>query len=349
MASESRNLAQQRREKDGIVYFERGILTGRDGRRYQRYAIQTHFVEVGESAAELVKKYVLPLAQPGDVLSITAKVMAMCTGNVRRMEDMKLGFFAKHMAKFAGINSTGVGMHEPYKLQLVIDMVGLPRVLLAAFCSAVTKLFGKKGVFYKVCGHEVEGIDGLIHISDLSWTKKIKHPGEFTSVGAEIEVVVLEVDKENRRLSLGHKQLEENPWNEFEGQFAVDSVHEGTITEMTDKGAVVSLGENVEGFAPMRQLVKEDGTTATVGEKLPFKVIEFSKATKRITLSHTRLFEEAKRAERAEQAAEKKASAEATKSSMKKINASVEKTTLGDIAGLAELKDAMEAAAKEEK
>ncbi len=194
-----------------------------------------------------------------------------------------------------------------------------------------------------------EGIDGLIHISDLSWTKKIKHPGEFTSVGAEIEVVVLEVDKENRRLSLGHKQLEENPWNEFEGQFAVDSVHEGTITEMTDKGAVVSLGENVEGFAPMRQLVKEDGTTATVGEKLPFKVIEFSKATKRITLSHTRLFEEAKRAERAEQAAEKKASAEATKSSMKKINASVEKTTLGDIAGLAELKDAMEAAAKEEK
>jgi small subunit ribosomal protein S1 len=160
---------------------------------------------------------------------------------------------------------------------------------------------------------------------------------------------VLEVDKENRRLSLGHKQLEENPWNEFEGQFAVDSVHEGTITEMTDKGAVVSLGENVEGFAPMRQLVKEDGTTATVGEKLPFKVIEFSKATKRITLSHTRLFEEAKRAERAEQAAEKKASAEATKSSMKKINASVEKTTLGDIAGLAELKDAMEAAAKEEK
>ena len=212
-------------------------------------------------------------------------------------------------------------------------------------CKAKVRNFTNFGVFVEI----EEGIDGLIHISDLSWTKKIKHPGEFTSVGAEIEVVVLEVDKENRRLSLGHKQLEENPWNEFEGQFAVDSVHEGTITEMTDKGAVVSLGENVEGFAPMRQLVKEDGTTATVGEKLPFKVIEFSKATKRITLSHTRLFEEAKRAERAEQAAEKKASAEATKSSMKKINASVEKTTLGDIAGLAELKDAMEAAAKEEK
>ena len=212
-------------------------------------------------------------------------------------------------------------------------------------CKAKVRNFTNFGVFVEI----EEGIDGLIHISDLSWTKKIKHPGEFTSVGAEIEVVVLEVDKENRRLSLGHKQLEENPWNEFEGQLSVDSVHEGKITEMTAKGAIVSLGENVEGFAPMRQLVKEDGTTATVGEKLPFKVIEFSKATKRITLSHTRLFEEAKRAERAEQAAERKASAEATKSSVKKINASVEKTTLGDIAGLAELKDAMEAAAKEEK
>ena len=248
------------------------------------------------------------------------------------------------------------------------------------------------------------GVEGLIHVSEMSWSQHLRSAQDFMKVGdeveaviltldrnerkmslgikqltpdpwadietrypvgtkckakvrnftnfgvfVEIEVVVLEVDKENRRLSLGHKQLEENPWNEFEGQFSVDSVHEGTITEMTDKGAIVSLGENVEGFAPMRQLVKEDGTTATVGEKLPFKVIEFSKATKRITLSHTRLFEEAKRAERAEQAAERKASAEATKSSVKKINASVEKTTLGDIAGLAELKDAMEAAAKEEK
>ena len=169
MASESRNLAQQRREKDGIVYFERGILTGRDGRRYQRYAIQTHFVEVGECAAELVKKYMLPLAQPGDVLSITAKVMAMCTGNVRRMEDMKLGFFAKHMAKFAGINSTGVGMHEPYKLQLVIDMVGLPRVLLAGFVSAVTRPFGVKGLFYKICGHGVAGIDGFTGPASTAW------------------------------------------------------------------------------------------------------------------------------------------------------------------------------------
>ena len=189
-----------------------------------------------------------------------------------------------------------------------------------------------------------EGIDGLIHISDLSWTKKVKHPGEFTSVGADIEVVVLEIDKENRRLSLGHKQLEENPWNEFENQYSVDSIHEGTITEMTDKGAVVALGENIEGFCPARQLVKEDGTTPKTGDKLNFKILEFSKATKRITLSHLRTYEEAKRAEIAAEKAEKRAAADATKSTVKKINASVEKTTLGDIAGLAALKSAMEAA-----
>ncbi len=212
-------------------------------------------------------------------------------------------------------------------------------------CTAKVRNFTNFGVFVEIG----EGIDGLIHISDLSWTKKVKHPGEFTSVGADIEVVVLEIDKENRRLSLGHKQLEENPWNEYENRFPVDSVHEGTITEMTDKGAVVSLGENVEGFAPAKQLVKEDGTTLKLGDKAEFKVLEFSKATRRITLSHTRLFEEAKRAEYAAEKAEKKAAAEATKSTVKKLNASVEKTTLGDIAGLAELKAAMEAAPKAKK
>ncbi len=219
--------------------------------------------------------------------------------------------------------------------------------------TAKVRNFTNFGVFVEI----EEGIDGLIHISDLSWTKKVKHPGEFTSVGADIEVVVLEIDKENRRLSLGHKQLEENPWNEFENQYSVDSIHEGTITEMTDKGAVVALGENVEGFCPARQLTKEDGTTPKVGDKLDFKVLEFSKATKRITLSHLRTYEEAKRAEVAAEKAEKRAAADATKSTVKKINASVEKTTLGDIAGLAALKSAMEAAeaknakkaAKEEK
>ncbi len=219
--------------------------------------------------------------------------------------------------------------------------------------TAKVRNFTNFGVFVEI----EEGIDGLIHISDLSWTKKVKHPGEFTSVGADIEGVVLEIDKENRRLSLGHKQLEENPWNEFENQYSVDSIHEGTITEMTDKGAVVALGENIEGFCPARQLVKEDGTTPKTGDKLNFKILEFSKATKRITLSHLRTYEEAKRAEIAAEKAEKRAAADATKSTVKKINASVEKTTLGDIAGLAALKSAMEAAeaknakkaAKEEK
>ena len=205
-------------------------------------------------------------------------------------------------------------------------------------CTAKVRNFTNFGVFVEI----EEGIDGLIHISDLSWTKKVKHPNEFTSVGADIEVVVLEIDKENRRLSLGHKQLEENPWNAIEQQFAVDTVHTGTITELTDKGAIVSLAENVEGFAPAKQLVKEDGTTLKAGETAEFKVIDFSKATKRITLSHSRLFEEARRAEVAAEKAERKAAAEATKSSVKKIQQSVERTTLGDIAGLAELKAQLE-------
>ena len=205
-------------------------------------------------------------------------------------------------------------------------------------CTAKVRNFTNFGVFVEI----EEGIDGLIHISDLSWTKKVKHPGEFTQVGADIEVVVLEIDKENRRLSLGHKQLEENPWNEFEQQYTVNSVHNGTVVELTEKGAIVSLGENIEGFAPARQLVKEDGTSIKKGETAEFKVIEFSKATKRVTLSHTRIFEEAKRAEVAAEKAERKAAADAAKASMKKIQQSVEKTTLGDIAGLAELKAQLE-------
>ncbi len=205
-------------------------------------------------------------------------------------------------------------------------------------CTAKVRNFTNFGVFVEI----EEGIDGLIHISDLSWTKKVKHPGEFTQVGADIEVVVLEIDKENRRLSLGHKQLEENPWNEFEQQYTVDSVHTGTVVELTEKGAIVSLGENIEGFAPARQLVKEDGSTIKKGETAEFKVIDFSKATKRVTLSHTRIFEEAKRAEVAAEKAERKAAADAAKASMKKIQQSVEKTTLGDIAGLAELKAQLE-------
>ena len=211
--------------------------------------------------------------------------------------------------------------------------------------TAKVRNFTNFGVFVEI----EEGIDGLIHISDLSWTKKIKHPAEFTQIGADIDVVVLEIDKENRRLSLGHKQLEENPWNAIEAQFPVDSIHKGTITEMTDKGAVVSLGDNVEGFAGTKQLVKEDGTTAQVGETLDFKVTEFSKATKRIQLSHTRIFEDAKKQEVQAEKAERRKAEDAAKESVKKINASVEKTTLGDISSLAELKAKMEESAAEEK
>ena len=209
---------------------------------------------------------------------------------------------------------------------------------VGTMCTAKVRNFTNFGVFVEI----EEGIDGLIHISDLSWTKKVKHPNEFTSVGADIEVVVLEIDKENRRLSLGHKQLEENPWNAIEQQYAVDTVHSGTVAEVTEKGAVVTLAENVEGFAPAKQLVKEDGTTLKAGETADFKVIDFSKATKRITLSHTRIFEEVRRAEAQAEKAERKAAAEATKSSVKKIQQAVEKTTLGDIAGLAELKAQLE-------
>ena len=209
-------------------------------------------------------------------------------------------------------------------------------------CTAKVRNFTNFGIFVEI----EEGIDGLIHISDLSWTKKVKHPGEFTQIGAPIEVVVLEIDKENRRLSLGHKQLEENPWAGIESKYAADTVHEGTVTEITDKGCVVALGDNIEGFCPARHMTKEDGTTPKVGDKLDFKVLEFARSTKRITLSHARLHEESKRAEEKAERAERRAAAEATKSSVKKINAAVEKTTLGDIAGLAELKAAMEAPKK---
>ena len=206
--------------------------------------------------------------------------------------------------------------------------------------TAKVRNFTNFGIFVEIS----EGIDGLVHISDLSWTKKIKHPAELTQLGADIDVIVLGIDKENRRLSLGHKQLEENPWNEFEAQFAVDSVHEGKVVEVNDKGAVVALGENVEGFAPAKQIVKEDGTTAKVGDVLPFKVTEFSKVTKHISLSHTRVYEEVKRAEENAAKAERRAAAEAAKSAVKKINSQVEKTTLGDLAELAELKAKLEAA-----
>lgn len=195
--------------------------------------------------------------------------------------------------------------------------------------------FTNFGVFVEI----EEGVDGLIHISDLSWTKKIKHPGEFTEVGAEIEVQVLEVDKENRRLSLGHKQIEENPWDIFETIFKVGTIHEGKITELIDKGAVIALPQGVEGFATPKHLVKEDGTSAQQGETIQFKVIEFNKEAKRIILSHSRIFEDEKKAEaRAEEKAQR-AEAKAANDAVNANNAQTEKATLGELDALASLKE----------
>ena len=202
--------------------------------------------------------------------------------------------------------------------------------------NAKVRNFTNFGVFVEL----EEGVDGLIHISDLSWTKKIKHPSEFTQIGADIEVVVLEIDKDNRRLSLGHKQLEDNPWDNFETIYTVGSIHEGTITELLDKGAVISLPYGVEGFATPKHLIKEDGTPAKQDEKLQFKVIEFNKDAKRIILSHSRIFEDEQKAE-ARKA--KKATAKAAAEEQPVAQSSnVEKTTLGDIDALAELKQKLE-------
>ena len=208
--------------------------------------------------------------------------------------------------------------------------------------TATVRNFTNFGVFVEL----EEGVDGLVHISDLSWTKKIKHPSEFTSIGEPIEVVVLEVDQENRRLSLGHKQLEENPWNEYENTYSVGSVHEGTVTALVEKGATITFADGVTGFCSNRNLVKEDGTTAKEGETLPFKVTEFNKGSKKITLSHTRTFEEVKREEAKKEAREKDAEANSTQKAVRKLKDNLEKTTLGDISDLADLKSRLEAEEK---
>ena len=208
--------------------------------------------------------------------------------------------------------------------------------------SAVVRNFTNFGVFVEL----EEGVDGLVHISDLSWTKKVKHPSEFTAIGEKLEVVVLEIDAENRRLSLGHKQLEENPWDVFETIYTVGSVHEGTVVSFNEKGATVALSYGIEGFAPAKALVKEDGTTAKAEEKLEFKVVEFNKGNKKIILSHSRIAEDAKKEVEVKENKEKAAEAESTQKAVKKIKANIEKTTLGDIDALAALKSEMEKSSK---
>ena len=204
--------------------------------------------------------------------------------------------------------------------------------------TGIVRNFTNFGVFVEL----EEGVDGLVHISDLSWSKKIKHPSEFCKVGDNMDVTVLEIDGENRRLSLGHKQLEDNPWDVFETVFTIDSVHQGTITSINEKGATVNLTYGVEGFCPARHLAKADGTTAKVEDVMDFKVIEFSKESKRIVVSHARLHEEVKDEVRKTEKATKAAESDDTKKAVKKVKDNQEKTTLGDISALSALKDKMD-------
>jgi small subunit ribosomal protein S1 len=208
--------------------------------------------------------------------------------------------------------------------------------------TAVVRNFTNFGIFVEL----EEGVDGLIHISDLSWSKKIKHPAEFTKIGEQIEVVVLDVDEENRRLSLGHKQLEENPWDVFESVFSVGSIHKGTIIEINDKGAVVALPYGVEGFAPKRHTGKKDGTSISMDDSIDFKVIEFSKENKKIILSHSKVFQDVEAEEKSKQDSKARGEERSTRSAVSKLKDSIEKTTLGDIGVLATLKEDMEQEAR---
>ena len=211
--------------------------------------------------------------------------------------------------------------------------------------TATVRNFTNFGIFVEL----EEGVDGLIHISDLSWSKKIKHPAEFTKIGETIDVVVLDVDVENRRLSLGHKQLEENPWDVFESIFTTGSVHKGTVVSSSDKGVVVSLPYGVEGFAPTRHAQKEDGSNLQVDESEDFKVIEFSKENKKIILSHAKMHQDAKSADRAKEDKKEESAEMTTKRAVKKIKDNLEKTTLGDLDALSNLKAAMEKKEEEAK
>jgi small subunit ribosomal protein S1 len=205
---------------------------------------------------------------------------------------------------------------------------------------ATVKNMTNFGVFVEL----EDGIDGLIHISDLSWSKKINHPNEFTKVGEKLDVSVLDLDVDNRKLSLGHKQLEENPWDTFETIFTIDSIHEGTVIKVTDKGAIVALPYGVEGFCPTKHLVKEDGKSLKAEEAAEFKIIEFNKENKRIVISHSRIWEEARAEARVQEFETRKKEAKSASNAVKKVKESVEKSTLGDLSVLAQLKEQMEGA-----
>ncbi|EEK16463.1 30S ribosomal protein S1 [Porphyromonas uenonis 60-3] len=206
--------------------------------------------------------------------------------------------------------------------------------------EARVRNFTNYGVFVELD----EGIDGLIHISDLSWTRKVKHPNEFVKVGQMIEVQVLEIDKENRRLSLGHKQVTENPWDEFAKEFTIGSIHEGTVVRMNEKGATIALPYGVEAFATPKHLIKEDGTSVAVDEKLPFKILDFNPEMQRIIVSHSRIHEDAERAERRQAATEERNQQVRDAAAVAATQQSVERATLGDLDELAALKERLESA-----
>ena len=230
--------------------------------------------------------------------------------------------------------SLGVKQLTPDPWNMIID-----KYAKGSKHTGTVRNFTNFGVFVEL----EEGVDGLVHISDLSWSKKIKHPSEFCKVGDKLDVTVLEIDGENRRLSLGHKQLEENPWDVFETIFTIDSVHQGTVTSINDKGATIGLTYGVEGFCPARHLVKVDGSSVKAEEVADFKVIEFSKDAKRIVVSHARLHEEVKEEARKTEKSAKAADSEDTKKAVKKMKDTQEKTTLGDISALSDLKNKMDA------
>jgi small subunit ribosomal protein S1 len=229
--------------------------------------------------------------------------------------------------------SLGVKQLTPDPWAIVVD-----KYTVGSQHKGTVRNFTNFGVFVEL----EEGIDGLVHISDLSWSKKIKHPSEFTKVADILDVKVLEIDGENRRISLGHKQLEENPWEVFETVFALDSIHEGTIMSANEKGALVMMPYGVEAFAPNKHLTKVDGSTAGVDATLEFKVIEFSKESKKIIVSHARIHEEASNAERVEEKERKTTERDEQKKAVKKLKDNVEKTTLGDISALSDLRSKME-------
>jgi small subunit ribosomal protein S1 len=229
--------------------------------------------------------------------------------------------------------SLGVKQLTPDPWNMIID-----KYAKGTKHNGIVRNFTNFGVFVEL----EEGVDGLVHISDLSWSKKIKHPSEFCKIGDKLDVTVLEIDGENRRLSLGHKQLEDNPWDVFETVFTIDSVHQGTVTSVNDKGATVNLTYGVEGFCPSRHLNKADGTQVKVDEVIDFKVIEFSKESKRIVVSHARLHEEVKEEAKKVEKANKSAESDDTKKAVKKMKDNQEKTTLGDISALSDLKNKMD-------